>query len=50
MGGMVVANQVCLGVCCPFSCEKSQSSLADDPYGRGLRTTEFLLEELSLDR
>ena len=33
-----------------LSCDKSQSFLVGDPLGRASVTTEFILEDLSLDK
>lgn len=54
MGSMMVYDKVCLGVRSTdfwfLSCDKSQFSLVEKLPGKGLMTTEFLLEDLYLGR
>lgn len=53
MGGEIVCDEVCQGVeltSSLFSCGESQSSLVDEPPGRGSVTTVFLLGYLPLSK
>lgn len=50
MGGMMVCHKVCLGVVFPsslLSCDRIQSSLADETSREGFMTIAVLLEYLS---